>query len=123
MSGSTIQKVVEICHIEIPAGDLSMAKEFYSAVFGWYVQEDYPGSDYWFFKAGNVGGAFSSSRRNSDDGVCLILSVDDIPRTLEMIAASGGEKLSLKSALPNGLGFVASFRDPNGVKMELWSRT
>lgn len=123
MSGSADRKAVDVCHIEIPARDLQRARSFYGGVFGWTFQENHPASDYWFFQGGNVRGAFTSGRNPSDDGICLILQVDDIPVTLEAIQQHGGKVLAGKRALPDDMGYVASFRDPDGVRMEIYSDT
>ncbi|MFC2079401.1 VOC family protein [Candidatus Bipolaricaulota bacterium] len=123
MTDTAVSKPGDIRHIEIPAKDLETARMFYSTVFGWTIQRNTPSSAYWFFDAGNVAGAFDAGRTPSDDGVCLILEVDDIPSTLDRIVRLGGEQLADKSALPDELGYIACFRDPNGVRMELWSKT
>src|SRR5512141_1901134 len=78
------------CHIVIPAPDLEKAQHFYESVFGWSVQPNEPGPRYWFFKSGNVHGAFNASSRPANDSVVLVLRVSDIDTSLALVEATGG---------------------------------
>ena len=117
-----VAQAAEICHVEIPAKNLDQAKDFYSSVFNWEVQKDIPSENYWFFKAGSVGGGFSGGEDSISGGVNLCLKVEDITSKLEEIVAAGGEKLSEKTEIGGGHGFCALFKDPLGNKLTLWSK-
>jgi len=112
------------CHIVIPAPDLEKAKLFYEAVFNWTVQKDIPGPKYWFFKSGNVGGAFDSNARPATDSIVLILRVDDMIAIIEAIKKHGGTITQERSAIGEASsGYDAHFLDPNGNAMGIYSAT
>lgn len=110
------------CHIVIPAPDLEKARLFYETVFGWQVQINSPGPRYWFFKSGNVGGAFDSRATPAAGSVRLVVQVSDMAETLALIAAHGGEirrgREAIGAADP---GFDAYFLDPNGNEIGIYS--
>ena len=116
---------VPFCHIVIPAPDLAKAKAFYEAVFGWEVSAGVPGPAYWFFKSGNVGGAFSSDLKPAGGEVVpLFLKVEDMDAALWRIREHGGRVTRGKGALGEAdPGFDARFQDPNGCELGLYSAT
>ena len=111
------------CHIVIAAPDLGKAKAFYESVFGWEVSPDNPAPTYWFFKSGNVGGAFSSDMKPyADATVPLFLKVDDMAAVLRKIEAQGGRVVKGKGAIGEAdPGQDAHFLDPNGNRMGLYA--
>jgi len=110
------------CHIVIPAPDLEAAKAFYESVFHWQVQANVPGEKYWFFRSGNVGGAFSADRRAAPQAVQLIIQVDDMPATLSRIVQYGGRVTQAPSAIGEAApGRDAYFLDPNQNEMGLYT--
>ncbi len=110
------------CHIVIPAPDLEKAKSFYEAIFGWQVQAHVPGAKYWFFKSGNVGGAFNGNRNVTAGSVVLILEADDMQVTLDSIVAHGGKVTQGRGLIGEASqGYDAYFLDPNGNEMGLYS--
>ena len=112
-----------ICHIEIASTDLAKSRAFYSAIFGWAIQDNAPFSEYWFFKAGDTSGAFTLGAKPSDNGPILVLAVEDIPSTLEQIEMAGGSKLTEKTEIGGNMGYYAYFKDPSGNKLGIWSPT
>jgi uncharacterized protein len=110
------------CHIVIPASDLEKARVFYSEVFGWQVQKNVPGNYYWFFKSGNVDGAFSAGTQAASGSISLVIRVDDMPATLERVTQWGGVITRARSSMGDAdPGFDAYFRDPNGNEMGVYS--
>jgi uncharacterized protein len=109
------------CHIVIPAPDLEKASAFYEQVFGWKVQRNVPGSQYWFFASGNVGGAFNGRTKPAKDAVVLVLEVKDMTAAVATIRAHGGtitqEPGEIGDASP---GRDAYFLDPNGNEMGVY---
>ncbi|MBC8385529.1 MAG: VOC family protein [Candidatus Cloacimonetes bacterium] len=105
--------------IEIPAPDLEKAKEFYSAIFGWKISEYSP--DYLIFESGNMNGGMYKNRQPSDNGICFSITVQSIEETLNKIVKLGGQLVKEKYKIGKGLGFYASFSDPNGNVLELWA--
>ncbi len=109
-----------ICHIEISVTDMAVARKFYGDVFGW----EFPmvGDEYTIFKAGDgVGGGLELRKdRPADGAVTLYIYVDDIPAALDRIVKAGGKAERPKTEIP-GYGFMATFRDPCGNKMALFT--
>lgn len=108
-------------HIEIPAPDLEKAKAFYSRVFEWTLQP--MNEDYVLFRSGSVGGGLDRAGEVAETGVTLVITVPDIAAKLEEIRAAGGSVVKEKTAIGPEHGFYAYFRDPNGNRLGLWSRT
>jgi len=111
-----------IGHIVIPAPDLPKARDFYSRVFGWQVQANVPGPTYWFYRSGNVGGAFDARAKPARGAVVLILTVDDMVKSLALIEKNGGTITRSRSAIGEAHhGYDAYFLDPNGNEMGVYS--
>lgn len=109
------------CHIVIPAPDLEKAKSFYERVFGWTVQANVPGAKYWFFKSGNVGGAFDGNTKPSAGSVVLVLRVDDMDAAITRIKENGGKITQEPSTIGDAdPGRDAYFVDPNGNEMGVY---
>ncbi|MCZ7644826.1 MAG: VOC family protein [Planctomycetota bacterium] len=111
-----------ICHVEIPAPDLEKAKTFFREQFGWTIHDNL-GPTYCLWSAGGLGGGFSSEMAVVEGGLNVILAVDDIPGKLEAIARAGGKSVQGKTEIGGGHGFFALFKDPNGNRLGLWSKT
>lgn len=110
------------CHIVIPAPDLAKARAFYSRVFDWQVQPNIPGPTYWFYRSGNVGGAFDGRATPARGAVVLVLHVDDMARSLALIEAHGGTITRGRGAIGEAAnGYDAYFLDPNGNEMGIYS--
>ena len=116
-------KPAEICHINIPAPDLAKAKAFYTKVFGWKYTPMRGMDRYAFWSAGEVSGGFDADVKPAKKGVTLFLAVADIAAALKKIEFSGGKAVQAKTAIPGNYGFMATFLDPNGNGMGLWSKT
>jgi len=114
---TTEQIACKIEWIQIPAPDLEKARVFYSSLFGWEIEEYSP--DYLIFKSGSVQGGFSKDARPCDSGITFSITVGDIPETLKKVVSAGGKVVKEKTEI--GGGFFASFKDPNGNTVELWS--
>jgi uncharacterized protein len=109
------------CHIVVPAPDLEKAKAFYQRVFGWRVHANVPGSKYWFFESGNVGGAFNGNTRPAAGSVVLVLRVDDMEAAITRIREHGGTVTQEPSAIGKAdRGRDAYFLDPNGNEMGIY---
>ena len=93
-------------------------------MFGWGYQEGVPFARYWFFRTSpNDGGAYTLDAEPSDNGLALVVAVEDIPETLRKIEGAGGVRFCYKPDTGNEMGFFAYFLDPAGNKMGLWSKT
>ena len=112
----------KFCHIEIPAPNLEKAKKFYTDVFGWEV-EVMEGGNYAFFKDGLIGGGFDPDMKVAKGGPNLVIECDDILAKMDEIIVAGGKQTMPKTEIGGGMGFYASFLDPNGNRLSIWSKT
>ena len=115
-------KTAPICHVNIPAPDLAKAKAFYAKVFGWKCTPMRGMDWYSFWSVGEVSGGFDADAKPSRGGVTLYLAVADIPAAVRKVQRAGGKAVRPKTEIPGGMGFMATFDDPNGNRMGLWSK-
>ena len=112
-----------INYIELPATDMSAAKKFYSAAFGWTFT-DY-GPDYASFsakEAGVDGGLRGDGEVTaSPDGtsVLVVLYASDLAGTLSRVQSAGALIVKPIFSFPGGRRF--HFRDPSGNELAVWS--
>ena len=111
-----------ICFVELPSTDLAISRSFYSALFGWEIEE-VPDLNYLLFTAkdGIRGGFRKVSHISPDPGVIACIAVEDINETLDRVESLGGTTLMPRTPLPDRSGFIADFMDPCGVICRLWS--
>ncbi len=120
----------KVVHFEIPADDVSRAKEFYGSVFGWELQ-DVPGMDYTMVRtvavddqqmpteAGAINGGMMTRSAESPSGPVLVLDVSSIDDSLKQVEAAGGSVVRPKTPIP-GMGAFAYFTDPEGNTLGLF---
>lgn len=114
-----------VCYLEIPAPSPKDSAEFYAAVFAWVIN---PSSltdlNYWMFNTGEnqLAGGFCTERAVQPDGIIFYISVSDIHSTLKTIQEKGGTLCSEKEAVGGDYGFTATFKDPAGNRVGLWSQ-
>ena len=107
-----------IDYVEIAVTDLDAAKAFYTAAFGWSMN-DY-GPDYAGIQAGGreIGGL-----RPDDDvrpgGPLVILYSEDLEGSVDAVTAAGGAIVSPIAPFPGGRRF--HFADPAGNELAVWS--
>ena len=109
-----------INYVELPVGDLALAKDFFSKVFGWSFA-DY-GPEYCAFSgAGIDGGFFQSDLCVSTEvgSVLLVIYSSDLEATQTQIEAAGGGIIKPIFTFPGGRRF--HFIDPNGNEFAVWS--
>ncbi len=115
----------EIVYLEIPAPDLSKAKTFFGDVFGWTFTDS--GEHYAMFSTGGEGGmgggGLDAKQEASEKGLNLYIRVDDIPAALARIAEHGGSVVAEKTKISDEHGYFGLFKDPNGNRLGIWSRT
>jgi len=117
----------EICYVEIPAPNLAKAKQFFGTLFRWRISDSTLGeTEYAMFQAADLSGGLDPRKEVSDKGVLLYLRVEDIPAKLKEIEKAGGQVVMSKTQVIEGsdaYGFMAVFRDPNGNRLGLISKT
>jgi predicted enzyme related to lactoylglutathione lyase len=103
-------------HIEIPAGDTSRAKAFYSGLFGWQYQAMEGPQEYNMMQFDETsGGAIFPSEEH---GARVYFDVDDINAGAAKINELGG-KADDPMSVP-GMGWFATAQDTEGNKIGLW---
>ena len=112
---------------EIPTADLDRAQAFYERVLATELKrEDFGGGAMAVFPYGgkpNASGALVEIEDCTPSvlGSIVYLSVSDLAPALERANAHGGDTLVPRTALPEGMGFFAQFRDCEGNRVGLWS--
>ena len=115
-----MNKHEKINYVEFPARDISLAKIFFTDVFGWSFV-DY-GPEYTaFFNEGINGGFFKSTTTSStSNGSALIVFYSKtLEQTQSKIEAAGGPIIKSIFSFPGGRRF--HFCDPNGNEYAVWS--
>jgi len=118
-----------VVHFEIPADDLSRAKKFYSAVFGWKVSE-VPEMEYVLLgttESDENGmpkqpGAINGGMMKRQDPLrhpVVTIDVENIDDALARVKKNGGQVVRAKLAVGD-MGFTAYFRDSEGNVIGLW---
>jgi uncharacterized protein len=103
-------------YFQIPADDISRAKEFYNKVFGWEMQKwNDSEQEYWMFQTkddeGNPGlGGGLMKRQSPQHTVTNFITVSSIEEYSSNIEQSGGKVIMPKTEIPN-MGFFAVFLD------------
>jgi predicted enzyme related to lactoylglutathione lyase len=109
--------------LEIPAADLDASPKFYEVVFGWTIMRDDKWPDFPMFKdaGGKMGGGFSKQAQpNTEPGIMLYITVDDIEAALAKVNANNGVTIKEKTTISEEVGWWASFKDPGGNTMGLF---
>lgn len=112
---------------EIPTDDLDRAQQFYETVLAQPLQRaNFGGSDMAVLRGGgkpNSSGALIAMEdcRPSVQGSVVYISVDNLVPVLARAQAHGGDTLVPRTALPEGMGYFAQFRDCEGNRVGLWS--
>ncbi|HYH30626.1 MAG TPA: VOC family protein [Pseudonocardia sp.] len=119
-----------VMHFEIPADDLTRAKEFYGSVFSWQLQ-DMPEMDYTVVQTTEVDeqtrmptspGAINGGlvpRSDETPTPVITIDVESVAKALEQVEAAGGRVVRPRSEIP-GMGAYAYFADTEGNVLGLW---
>ncbi|GFE57123.1 VOC family protein [Geobacter sp. AOG1] len=113
---------------EIPVVDLDRAKAFYEAVFGYTLTTSDMGpllmAMFPMNENATQGAAGSLVKGDgyvpARTGTVIYFSVQDIPATLERVAAGGGKELLPKTSIGQ-YGFIGRFEDTEGNVVALHS--
>lgn len=106
---------------EIPCTDLDRAQAFYEQLLGRPMQrEEFGGAPMALFAYASpaTGGCLVAGpqyRAAADAGVRIYLDCEPgVEAALARATAAGGQVLEGCTALPQGMGFIATLRDPEG---------
>lgn len=108
--------MARVIHFEIPSDEPEKAKEFYSTVFGWKLNQ-WGSEPYWLCSTGakskpGIDGAIIK-KRGPDHPLVNTIGVEDLENTLTLIQQHGGIVVVPKMAIP-GMGWLAYFKDLDG---------
>ncbi|MFQ5546767.1 MAG: VOC family protein [Woeseia sp.] len=110
----------KIDYVEIPARDPAMAREFFSALFGWQFT-DY-GPDYCSFHDGRLAGGFYRADLTAATGngsPLIVFYKADLNAASARVTELGGKVIRDIFSFPGGRRF--HFTDPNGNEFAIWS--
>jgi uncharacterized protein len=108
------------CHIELSTTNLAAAKNFYSKLFDWQLEE-VPGAGYTFIKPGTGpgGGMMSQPVPGAPSAWLAYVGVDDIHAATAK-AKSLGAKVMKDVTEVMGHGQMSVLIDPTGAAIALW---
>lgn len=126
MSGTTHPGIGHWCWPELATTDLDSAKAFYGGLFGW-TAFDVPasGGSYVTFSLGgqHCGGAYRMAPEQVSRGLPVqwrnYVKVGSVDQTAERLQALGGTVVAGPFDV-EGVGRMASVKDPAGVGFALW---
>ncbi len=117
-----------VVHFEMPAKDKKRTAEFYSKVFGWNMRQ--LGDDMGNYliaqtaetdeknmmnkTPGTINGGFFDYKDEEGFNIPhLVISVENLDKTIRDVKATGGKILGEKMNIP-GIGMYVSFKDTEG---------
>jgi predicted enzyme related to lactoylglutathione lyase len=112
---------------KIPTEILDRAQRFYETILDLSLKrENFGGSDMVVLRGGpkpNASGALIAQQdcEPSVQGSIVYLSVENLSPILTRAQQHGGDTLVPRTALPEGMGYFAQFRDSEGNRVGLWS--
>ena len=112
---------------EIPTTDLDRAQRFYETALGQPLKrETTVETELAVFPYGGQPHSSGALMRHahcapSVDGTTVYLSVENLAVVLERLAGLGAQTVVPRTALPEGMGYFAQFRDCEGNRVGLWS--
>ena len=104
-------------YVELGVTDIGAAKSFYSAVFGWKMQDW--GPDYTSFEDGRLTGGFRLEQEVSRGGPLIVIFAVDLEAVEASVRANGGTIVQEIFSFPGGRRF--HFTDPSGNELAVWS--
>jgi uncharacterized protein len=122
----------KVVHFEVPAEDLERAKKFYSAVFGWKLDQLGPEMGNYVMvrttevdektrmpsEPGAINGGMMVRMRPVKSPV-ITIAVEDIDAAIAQVKANGG-RLAKKKQKVGDMGFSAYVKDSEGNIIGLW---
>lgn len=113
----------DITHLEIPVSDMRRSAEFYTALFGWEINE-LPGFEgYPMWQAPNkVSGGALTPRDEAFTQPRAIVEVDSIDGALTRVQSGGGIVVIKKTEI-TPTSWFAVFEDPDGNSVGLFEGT
>ena len=107
-------------HVELMTSDVARAREFYSGLFDWKLEE-IPGMDYTMINVGEGTGGGMRKSVQPDSPSCWMayVLVDDAAVATEKARALGATICRGVTEIP-GMGWFSVISDPTGATLALW---
>ena len=111
-------------HVELNTPDPKKAKEFYSKLFQWQLDDveniEVPGGVYTTIKVGEgTGGGMMKQVPNGPSGWLAYVLVDDIHAATKKSQSLGAEVMKGVTEVM-GMGWLSLIKDPTGSILGLW---
>lgn len=109
-----------VVHFEIPADNVDRAKNFYSDLFGWEIEE-MPETDYWLVVTSGekpVNGGIMK-RQNPEQKITNYIDVSSVEEYITKVNDLGGTIVVPKTAVPE-MGYFAICLDTENNVFGLW---
>jgi uncharacterized protein len=105
--------MARLSYLELPVRDTTVARQFYTSVFGWTFTAF--GPTYAATTSGDTDVGFQADAAEQTGAALPIVQVDDIDATLRDVESADGEITKPIFAFPGGRRF--HFRDPDGHEL------
>ncbi len=107
-------------HVELATNDVARAKEFYTALFDWKLEE-IPDMDYTLINVGEGtgGGMMQNPVPNSSSFWLAYVHVADAVEATEKARKLGATICKEVTEIP-GIGWFSVITDPTGATLALW---
>jgi len=107
-------------HVELMTTDVAKAKEFYTNLFDWKLEE-IPGMDYTLIKVGEGtgGGMMKTVQPDSPSYWMAYVLVDDAAAATEKARKLGATICKDVTEVP-GIGWFSVITDPTGATLAVW---
>jgi len=110
-------------HVELHTTDLARAREFYTGLFGWKLQDvPMPGNGTYTMidvGGGTGGGMMGAQRPGEPSHWMAYVGVDDIHASTKKARALGA-KVALDVTEVSQFGWMSVITDPTGATIALW---
>jgi predicted enzyme related to lactoylglutathione lyase len=110
------------CHVELNTTDVSKAKDFYSKLFDWKLEDmPSPGGDYTMIRVGEGtgGGMMKNPIPGAPSFWLAYVLVDDIQASTKKAKSLGANVMKDVTEIP-GYGAFSVLADPTGAHFALW---
>ena len=108
-----------VAFFEIGGRHASELSEFYKSLFGWKVEsagQSAAGTDFFYVEPGDGGiggGIMQTAGEMPPSYVMFYVGVEDLKATLEKVESLGGKTVVPPMPIPNDMGQIAVFMDPD----------
>jgi uncharacterized protein len=107
-------------HVELQTNDVNRAKDFYTRLFDWKL-EDIPGMDYTMINVGEGtgGGMMKNPMPEIPSHWLAYVQVDDVAASTEKARSLGATIAMEVTEIPD-IGWFSVMVDPTGAALALW---